>query len=45
MDMADKSGSDDHQMKETSQLVPEAGTSAPAASSQDMGDQLVLAHR
>ena len=45
MDTADKSGSDDNEMEETSELVPEPGTSAPAASSQDMGDQLVLAHR
>ena len=45
IDMADKSGSDDNQMEETSQPVAEPGTSAPAASSQDMGDQLVLAHR
>ena len=45
MDMADKSASDDNEMEETSQLVPEPGTSSPAASSQDMGDQLVLAHR
>ena len=42
IDMADKSGSDDNQMEETSQPVAEPGTSAP---SQDMGDQLVLAHR
>ena len=44
-DMADKCGSDDNEMEEPSQLVAEPGTSAPAASSQDMGDQLVLAHR
>ena len=44
-DMEDKCGSDDNQMEEPSQLVAEPGTSAPAASSQDMGDQLVLAHR
>ena len=45
IDTADKSGSDDNQMEETSQPVPEPGTSAPTASSQDMGDQLVLAYR
>ena len=45
IDTADKSGSDDNQMEETSQPVAEPGTSAPAASSQDMGNQLVLAHR
>ena len=44
-DTADKCGSDDNEMEQVSQLVAEPGTSAPAASSQDMGDQLVLAHR
>jgi len=44
-DTADKSGPDYNEMEELSQLVAEPGTSAPAASSQDMGDQLVLAHR
>ena len=44
-DTADKSGPDDNEMEEPSQLVAEPGTSAPPASSQDMGDQLVLAHR
>ena len=45
LDMADKSGPDDNEMEEPSQLVAEPGTSAPPASSQDMGDQLVLVHR
>ena len=45
MDTTDKCGSDDNEMEEPSQLVAESGTSAPAASSQDMGDQLILAHR
>ena len=45
MDMANKCGSDDDEMEEPSQLVPEPGTLASPASSQDMGDQLVLAHR
>ena len=48
MEQADtegKCGSDDNEMEEPSQLVAEPGTSAPAASSQDMGDQIVLAHR
>ena len=44
-DMADKCGSDDNEMEEPSQLVAEPGTLAPDASSQDMGNQLVLAHR
>ena len=44
-DMANRSGPDDNEMEELSQLVAEPGTSAPAALSQDMGDQLVLAHR
>ena len=44
-DMADKSGPDNNEMEEPSQLLAEPGTSAPPASSQDMGDQLVLAHR
>ena len=44
-DTADKSGPDDNEMEEPSQLVAEPGTLAPPASSQDMGDQLVLAHR
>ena len=44
-DMANKSGPDDNKMEELSQRVAEPGTSAPPASSQDMGDQLVLAHR
>ena len=45
VDMEDKCGSDDNEMEEPSQLVAEPGTSAPAALSQDMGNQLVLAHR
>ena len=45
VDMANRSGPDDNEMEEPSQLVAEPGTLAPAASSQDMGDQLVLAHR
>ena len=45
LDTADKSGPDDNKMEEPSQLVAEPGTSAPPASSQYMGDQLVLAHR
>ena len=44
-DTANRSGPDDNEMEEPSQLVAELGTLAPAASSQDMGDQLVLAHR
>ena len=44
MDTADKCGSHDNEMEEPSQLVAQPGTSAPAALSQDMGDQLVLAH-
>ena len=44
-DMANKSGPDDNKMEELSQHVAEPGTSAPPASSQDMGDQLVLAHK
>ena len=44
-DTADKCGSDDNKMEEMSQLVAEPGTSAPAALSEDMGDQLVLAYR
>ena len=44
-DTANRSGPDDNEMEEPSQLVAEPGTSAPAVSSQDMGDQLVLAHR
>ena len=44
-DTEDKCGSDDNEMEEPSQLVAEPGTSAPAASSEDMGNQLVLAHR
>ena len=44
-DTEDKCGSDDNEMEEPSQLVAEPGTSAPTASSQDMGDQLALAHR
>ena len=43
-DSADKSGPDYNKMEEPSQLVAEPGTSAPP-SSQDIGDQLVLAHR
>ena len=42
---ANRSGPDDNKMEELSQLVAEPGTSAPAASSQDMGNQLVLAYR
>ena len=45
LDMADKSSHDDNEMEEPSQLVAEPGTSALPASSQDMGNQLVLAHR
>ena len=45
LDIADKCGSDDNDMEEPSQLVPEPGTSAPAASSKNIGDQLLLAHR
>ena len=45
LDTADKSGPDDNEMEELSQLVAQPGTSAAPASSQDMGDQLVLAHR
>ena len=45
VDMGDKYGGDDDEMEELSQLVAGPGTSAPAALSQDMGDQLVLAHR
>ena len=45
VDTANRSGPDDNEMEESSQLVDEPGTSAPAASSQDMGDQLVLTHR
>ena len=44
-DTANRSGPDDNKMEEPSQLVAEPGTSAPAASSQDLGNQLVLAHR
>ena len=44
-DTADKSGPDYNEMEEPSQLVAEPGTSAPPPSSQDIGDQLVLAHR
>ena len=44
-DMADIGGPDNNEMEEPSQLLAEPGTSAPPASSQDMGDQLVLAHR
>ena len=44
-DTANRSGPDDNEMEEPSQLVAEPGISAPAASSQDIGDQLVLAHR
>ena len=44
-DTANKSGPDDNEMEEPSQCVAEPGTSAPPASSQDMGNQLVLAHR
>ena len=44
-DMANRSGPDDNEMEEPSQLVAESWTSAPAALSQDMGDQLVLVHR
>ena len=45
VDTANKSGPDDNEMEEPSQCVAEPGTSAPPASSQDMGNQLVLAHR
>ena len=44
-DSADKSGPDYNEMEEPSQLVAEPGTSAPPPSSQDISDQLVLAHR
>ena len=44
-DTANKSGPDDNEMEEPSQRVAEPRTSAPPASSQDIGDQLVLAHR
>ena len=44
-DTADKSGPDYNEMEEPFQLVAEPGTSAPPPSSQDIGDQLVLAHR
>ena len=44
-DTADKSGPDYNEMEQPSQLVAEPGTSAPPASSQDIRDQLVLAHR
>ena len=44
-DTADIGGPDNNEMEEPSQLLAEPGTSAPPASSQDMGDQLVLAHR
>ena len=44
VDTANRSGPDDNEMEEPSQFVAESGTSAPTASSQDMGDQLVLAH-
>ena len=44
-DTADKSGPDYNEMEQLSQLVAEPGTSAPPPSSQDIGDQLVLAHR
>ena len=44
-DTADKSGPDYNEMEELSQLVAEPGTLAPPPSSQDIGDQLVLAHR
>ena len=44
-DMADKCGSDDNKMEQPSQLVAELGILAPPASRQDVGDQLVLAHR
>ena len=45
VDTANRSGPDDNKMEEPSQLVAKPGTLAPAASSQDMGNQLVLAHR
>ena len=44
-DTADKSGPDYNEMEEPSQLVAEPGTLALPPSSQDIGDQLVLAHR
>ena len=44
-DSADKSGPDYNEMEELSQLVAEPGTLAPPPSSQDISNQLVLAHR
>ena len=44
-DTADKSGPDYNEMEALSQLVAEPGTLAPPPSSQDIDDQLVLAHR
>ena len=44
-DTVDKTCPDDNEMEEPSQLVAEPGISAPPPSSQDIGDQLVLAHR